>query len=180
MSGTNPRKRAAPGAAPIIPVQPQQQQHQQQQQQQHLHHQQQQQQQQQQPYLGGNAGADQLMRWNIGGDGTNYLTNNGYDLLQPGMQIPQGVPAAAQSTSLTRRQGNHALVPTNTQANYNTAVEPWTGVGDHDVSLLSGDPGENLPTQDNVEVLEEMAQKAKREAQHKRKQIPPFVQKLSR
>jgi hypothetical protein len=33
---------------------------------------------------------------------------------------------------------------------------------------------------DNVERLEEMAQRAKRDAQAKRKQIPPFVQKLSR
>ena len=33
---------------------------------------------------------------------------------------------------------------------------------------------------DSVEVLEEKAQKAKREAQAKRKTIPPFVQKLSR
>lgn len=33
---------------------------------------------------------------------------------------------------------------------------------------------------DSIERLEEMAQRAKREAQAKRKQIPPFVQKLSR
>lgn len=33
---------------------------------------------------------------------------------------------------------------------------------------------------DNIEALEEKATAAKREAQAKRKQIPPFVQKLSR
>jgi len=33
---------------------------------------------------------------------------------------------------------------------------------------------------DNIELLEEKATVAKRDAQAKRKQIPPFVQKLSR
>jgi len=33
---------------------------------------------------------------------------------------------------------------------------------------------------DSIERLEERAARAKREAQVKRKQIPPFVQKLSR
>jgi heat shock transcription factor, other eukaryote len=33
---------------------------------------------------------------------------------------------------------------------------------------------------DSIEALEERALRAKREAQAKRKQIPPFVQKLSR
>lgn len=33
---------------------------------------------------------------------------------------------------------------------------------------------------DNIELLEEKANVAKRDAQGKRKQIPPFVQKLSR
>jgi heat shock transcription factor len=33
---------------------------------------------------------------------------------------------------------------------------------------------------DNIELLEERAAVAKREATSKRKQIPPFVQKLSR
>ena len=39
---------------------------------------------------------------------------------------------------------------------------------------------EDVQETNNIEVLEEMAQKAKRDAQGKRKGIPPFVQKLSR
>lgn len=71
------------------------------------------------------------------------------------------------------------MVPTNPMANYDSSVEPWAGFGD-DGSLLPQNQSEDLTETDNVELLEEMAQKAKRDAQGKRKQIPPFVQKLSR
>jgi heat shock transcription factor len=37
-----------------------------------------------------------------------------------------------------------------------------------------------MDEQDSIERLEERALRAKKEAQAKRKQIPPFVQKLSR
>jgi heat shock transcription factor len=49
-----------------------------------------------------------------------------------------------------------------------------------DTSLITRDGDNETAEQDNIEKLEEMAQKAKRDAQGKRKQIPPFVQKLSR
>lgn len=57
---------------------------------------------------------------------------------------------------------------------------PWADLAGDDTSLVAHNPDDETIVQDNVEVLEELAQKAKREAQGKRKQIPPFVQKLSR
>lgn len=74
---------------------------------------------------------------------------------------------------------NRALVPTGVRQNFDSASDPWSFVGE-DSSLLQQQPNGNLTETDNVEVLEEMAHKAMREAQQKRKQIPPFVQKLSR
>jgi heat shock transcription factor len=72
---------------------------------------------------------------------------------------------------------NQALVAAHNR-NFDSSVEPWAGFGDG--SDLLPQNGEGLIEQDNVEALEEMAQKAKRDAQGKRKGIPPFVQKLSR
>ena len=115
----------------------------------------------------GNSGHDPLIGWNLGNEAMGFPAGNGYEMAQ------------APSNALARRQANTALVPTNTRTGYNTSVEPWTGVGD-DISLLPHDDNDDLVEEDSVEVLEEMAQKAKREAQAKRKQIPPFVQKLSR
>ncbi len=76
------------------------------------------------------------------------------------------------SNSLTRRTNNNALVPTNPRSF--DAVDQWAGFGD------VHQPQQSEMGEQNVEVLEQMAQKAKREAQGKRKGIPPFVQKLSR
>ena len=49
-----------------------------------------------------------------------------------------------------------------------------------DALVPQSNGGTAVDEHDNVELLEEKAQKAKREAQAKRKQIPPFVQKLNR
>lgn len=54
------------------------------------------------------------------------------------------------------------------------------GGGFEDNQLVPHGHDENVTQDDNIEELEERAQKAKREAHAKRKQIPPFVQKLSR
>lgn len=124
------------------------------------------------------------MRWNGGvGDTPGYVdgnahANNLYGLAPAQPQYPQAM--ATQSNSLARRQMNHALVPANPRPNYDNAVDPWASYGTEENALLQQNPGENVNVQDSVEVLEEMAQKAKRESQAKRKQIPPFVQKLSR
>ncbi|KEY66963.1 hypothetical protein S7711_05083 [Stachybotrys chartarum IBT 7711] len=157
--GSGSRKRAAPGASPVVPIsQPMQ-----------------------QPYATGNPSADQLMRWNGTADATGYADGNAHPsntmgLMQGQPQYPQST--LTPSTALARRQANHALVQTNSRPNYDPSADPWQGFGE-DGSLMPPNPGENISDQDNIELLEEMAQKAKRDAQGKRKGIPPFVQKLS-
>lgn len=145
-------------------------------------------QQMQQQYNSGNAAGDQVLRWNGMGDASNFMNGadgimdgnahvgNSFGLVPAQPQYAQPVPTP--SNTLARRQMNRALVPTNTR-NFEGAVEPWGNFVGDDNALLQQNGPENLNEQDNVELLEEMAQKAKREAQAKRKQIPPFVQKLS-
>ncbi|KAF4982631.1 hypothetical protein FZEAL_1780 [Fusarium zealandicum] len=169
MSAPNPRKRAAPGAPPMIPI-PQQMQH-------------------QQPYASGNVSGDQMLRWNGMNDASGLLNGvdsmmdgnahagNSFGLVPSQPQYPSPVPTP--SNSLARRQMNRALIPTNPRPNFDGSVDAWGNFNGDEHALLQQNPGENVPEQDNVELLEEMAQKAKRESQAKRKQIPPFVQKLS-
>jgi heat shock transcription factor len=112
-------------------------------------------------------------------DGYTHARNSfGLGLTPP--QYPQPVPTP--SNSLARRQMNY--VPTNPRTTFNGSVDVWGNFVGGKNALLPHNPPENPPEnlndQDNVELLEDMAQKAKREAQAKRKQIPPFVQKLSR
>lgn len=165
MSAPNSRKRAAPGTSPIVPIQRNM----------------------QQPYEAEPvAVANPAMPWGgIGGvpDPTDYFGaaaavhgDNPYGLAQAPPPFPPAV--STPSTSLARRQMNRALVPTNLRAAYDASTDRWSGFGDD--GLLVPQNAADSAGQDNIEVLEEMAQKAKREAQAKRKQIPPFVQKLSR
>ncbi|KAH7155348.1 hypothetical protein B0J13DRAFT_223764 [Dactylonectria estremocensis] len=159
MSAPNPRKRGAPGAAPMVPIQ----------------------QQMQQPYVSGAGAGDQMLRWNGMGDGTGFVdgnphVGNSYGLVPAQPQYPQPVPTP--SNSLARRQVNRALVPTNPRPNFDASADPWGNFGEEN-ALLQQNPTETLTEQENLEMLEEMASKAKRESQAKRKQIPPFVQKLS-
>ncbi|KAL0941105.1 HSF-type DNA-binding protein [Colletotrichum truncatum] len=160
---SNPRKRAAPGTSPNMPMPAVQ------------------------PSFPSPTG-DQFLRW--GGadgsalvDGTNPQPVNSYGIV-PGQQ-PQFVqPTHSPNTALARRQMNRALVPTAARPNYDSTTDPWSFVGE-DSSLVQQQQQQqqqangNITDTDNVEVLEEMARKAMREAQQKRKQIPPFVQKLS-
>jgi heat shock transcription factor len=109
-------------------------------------------------------------------DTSSYNMNSysGSGISQP--QFDQSIPAA--STQLARRPVNRQLVPTSQRAGYD-ASDPWGQFGDDsmlDPQNLNGVMEEN----DNIEHLEERATVAKRDAQAKRKQIPPFVQKLSR
>ncbi|RDA88459.1 hypothetical protein CP532_6679 [Ophiocordyceps camponoti-leonardi (nom. inval.)] len=160
MSATNSRKRAAPGASPILPMS----------------------QRTQQGYMAGNGVAEPLMRWNDAGEGSELIPDSGYQSqfgLSPAQQQSPPDPPAS-TTTLARRPQNQALVAAHPQPAYDNAVEPWTGFGDDSNALMQqNNAGEGVVEQENVEVLEEMAQKAKRDAQNKRKQIPPFVQKLS-
>ncbi|PHH81401.1 hypothetical protein CDD82_878 [Ophiocordyceps australis] len=160
MSGQNPRKRSAPGASPIAPYT----------------------QSLPSPYAMETALSDPVAKWNLGTsdslapvDGNNYAANNQLGSVSDSQQYTQ--PASMPSNSLTRRYMTHALIATNPRSNLESAMEPWSGFGDESALLQTND-GEGAMEQENIEVLEERSQKAKREAQAKRKQIPPFVQKL--
>jgi heat shock transcription factor len=123
---------------------------------------------------------DQMFRWN-GVDGTGFG-----DAANPGVNSftmlpttgPYGQAIAAPSTVLARRQSSRALVPTASRAPFDRTSDNWNGYGEDPAYLQAGNPAGD--EHDNIERLEEMAQRAKRDAQAKRKQIPPFVQKLSR
>ncbi|XXG97776.1 Deoxyhypusine synthase [Hypoxylon texense] len=119
---------------------------------------------------------DQLLRWN-GNNAGGYVDNtangaNSYGVVpsptQP--QYPQGTP----STVIARRGMNNALVAANRA--YTPQNDSWPSF---DENLVPGQTEGPIDEHDNIELLEEKAQRAKREAQAKRKQIPPFVQKLN-
>jgi heat shock transcription factor len=82
----------------------------------------------------------------------------------------------APSTDLVRRARNHQLQPQVTQQQ-----EQWNGSyntnnsGNNNNANMSGQNDD-----ENEQELEKRVALAKRDAQGKRKQIPPFVQKLSR
>lgn len=159
------RKRAAPGAEPTIP--------------------------QQSPMQGlmdydtANLGNDQLFNWSdpnvMNNMSTAFPDNSTYD---PNLyttfngsaqqQNAQGGNSNQTSNQLVRRNTNHQLAARNGQQ----VQDPW----EQDFAMTAGQgqqPGwENAD--DDEEELEQKALIAKREAQAKRKQIPPFVQKLSR
>jgi heat shock transcription factor len=62
---------------------------------------------------------------------------------------------------------------------HDNSGDQWDGqYGDE--SILDPQSASGMVEEDNIELLEERAAVAKRDAQSKRKQIPPFVQKLSR
>lgn len=89
-------------------------------------------------------------------------------------------PAPNGNTALARRHINRALVPTTAARPHFDEADPWAFSTDDPATLVQQTTNGNLSEQDSIEALEELALKAKREAQAKRKQIPPFVQKLSR
>lgn len=127
--------------------------------------------------------ADQSSSW--AANNVNFMENsanpNPYGMVSSPHQAQftqQGVPIATPSTALARRGMNNQLVA----ANRPFSPQPndlWANFTED--SLVPQSNGGSAPDEhDNVELLEEKAQKAKREAQAKRKQIPPFVQKLNR
>lgn len=124
----------------------------------------------------------ELLRWNQQPENTafsdpafnmNNYSTNGLS------QAPFDQSAPASSTQLTRRPINRQLVSTGQRTAFDTSDIPWGQFGDE--SMLDAQHANGaLEENDNIELLEERAQMAKRDAQSKRKQIPPFVQKLSR
>ncbi|OIW27935.1 hypothetical protein CONLIGDRAFT_682943 [Coniochaeta ligniaria NRRL 30616] len=160
----NPRKRAAPGASPIVPIPISTM--------------------QQQQFAA--AQPDPLLKWNgAAGDGALYADAAARNVNPYMMPAPSGTPAggqfsqaipAAPSTALARRGlGSRALVPTAPRQVFDSSTEPWNSFGDD----FQQQPPSNMEDNESIEALEERALRAKREAMGKRKQIPPFVQKLS-
>jgi heat shock transcription factor, other eukaryote len=123
---------------------------------------------------------DQFLRWSQTGDNTNYADpynmNSFAGNSMTGQQYQQPVPAS--STQLARRPMNRQMVPTASRATFDNPNDPWGPFGDD--GLLDPQNPNGVEETDNIELLEEKAVIAKRDAQSKRKQIPPFVQKLSR
>jgi heat shock transcription factor len=105
--------------------------------------------------------------YNLNAYGGNGIQQGQYDISNP---QPNQLP----STQLARRPHNRQLVPT--VQPYDSTVDRWLG----DELMQDPQQGSGMEESDNIEVLEEKAALAKRDAQSKRKQIPPFVQKLSR
>jgi heat shock transcription factor len=101
---------------------------------------------------------------------------NAYAMLPTSSSYGQKAPAS--STALARRQNSRVLVPTAPRTPFNGGADSWSGYGEDHGYLQPANA--TIDEHDNIERLEEMAARAKREAQAKRKQIPPFVQKLSR
>jgi heat shock transcription factor len=124
-------------------------------------------------------------QWNQGGengslgDANSYVNMNafGTNNLSNPQQYNQDV--SAPNTQLARRPMNRQLVSTAPRATYEGGNDPWGPFGDETI-LDPQHPNGIMEENDSVERLEERAVIAKREAQSKRKQIPPFVQKLSR
>lgn len=158
MSAPNSRKRTAPGASPVVPVphgMPQQ--------------------------FTADGVSDAMTRWNGNPDPSVFLDNNSYApnpyLMAPNAaQFQPTVPGP--SNAVARRQMNQALQPTNQR--YDATTDPWASFGENEGALIQQPNGDHATEEDSVEKLEELAAQAKREAHVKRKQIPPFVQKLSR
>ncbi|KAI1343861.1 hypothetical protein F5Y15DRAFT_180487 [Xylariaceae sp. FL0016] len=151
MPASNPRKRPAPGSVPIP------------------------QQQMSQPYNP----PDQILRWN-GSNAPNFADNssnsvNPYGMMTSPTQAQFAQGPTTPSNALARRGANNALVAA--QRSFTPqANDHWPGFSEDG---LPNQPGAVLDENDNIELLEEKAQRARKDAQAKRKQIPPFVQKLN-
>ncbi|KFY68514.1 hypothetical protein V498_10620, partial [Pseudogymnoascus sp. VKM F-4517 (FW-2822)] len=126
------------------------------------------------------AANEQYMRWNQAATDNAVFPDMNFGMAPYGTNgvsnapFQQAVPA--QSTQLARRPVNQQLVPTASRTQFDNPNE-WglTAEDMFDPNAQMGGHAEN----DSIERLEERAQVAKREAQAKRKQIPPFVQKLN-
>lgn len=162
----NPRKRPAPGSVPAMP---------------------QQQQMTAQGFPASNqVPNDQYLRWGQGGESgafdPQFAINNGINMGSYGannVSNPQyQQPVSATNTQLARRPMSRQLV-TAPRTAYDNVNDPWGPFGD-DTMLDPQTADGMMEESDSIERLEERAVIAKRDAQSKRKQIPPFVQKLSR
>ena len=157
MSKVGSRKRPAPGASPIVSQQPS-------------------------PAVNGGKGsprqaADQYLQWpqqNTVNSTPNYAdpaANFAGNMYQGMLDDQAG--SAAPSNQLTRRSIGQHLIP---RVTYNQTGDDAWPVNTED----SLQPSQEQTWVGSIDDLEQKAKIAKRDTQAKRKQIPPFVQKLSR
>lgn len=107
----------------------------------------------------------------------NYNNLAGYGAM-PNSQQPNFTNPSLQtpSTQLARRPHNQ-LIQAGQRTSFHNPNE-WAMSGD--IGFESNVQDGSLAENDSIDRLEERAAQAKRDAQSKRKQIPPFVQKLNR
>lgn len=107
----------------------------------------------------------------------NYNNMAGYGAMpnshQPNFTNPN---TQTPSTQLARRPHSQ-LIQAGQRAQFHNPNE-WAMA--EDVGFESNTQNGGLAENDSIDRLEERAAAAKRDAQSKRKQIPPFVQKLNR
>lgn len=126
-----------------------------------------------------------FLRWSQGTENPNFADAGGFNMNSFGggaggmsqQQYDASLPGS--STQLARRPINSQLVTTAPRSTYDSTVESWAPFGDESTMDPQNANG-TMEESDSIERLEERAAIAKRDAQSKRKQIPPFVQKLSR
>lgn len=109
---------------------------------------------------------DQFLQWGQTGQGSAQYNESNYAMNSSAFPQNHSQP----SNQLTRRPTTQLT----TRGRLSDDPNPWT---DNPTGL----PGNGDPEwSDDIADLEAKAQVAKKEAQGKRKQIPPFVQKLNR
>lgn len=117
---------------------------------------------------------DQFLQWgqNPSANAINTSSlNDSSAYTQQAYQAPQDIPAVTSNQLTRRQQPSQQLVSRNRGYEQAPTVYP-----DHNATV---GPGESGAWGESLEELYQRAQVAKRDSQAKRKQIPPFVQKLS-
>ena len=118
--------------------------------------------------LGPQLSNDQFLQWGQTGQPAASYNDNSYSMNSN--TYPQNSPQPQPSNSLTRRPIPQLTSRARMTDDPNQWIDNSNGVG-----------GPQDPEWgDDIAELEAKAQVAKKEAQTKRKQIPPFVQKLNR
>ncbi|KAI9680331.1 MAG: stress-responsive transcription factor hsf1 [Trizodia sp. TS-e1964] len=149
----NPRKRAAPGASPTISSPP------------HSHF--------QPAPLPQQLTDEQFLRWGkSSANATSSYSNS--PTYAPNAFNGSSRPPLSSSTQLTRRPTANGLATRAMRPFIGNEMDKWSGVIDE----VNSPAQDEIEWSEDVEELERKAAIAKREAQTKRKHIPPFVQKL--
>lgn len=117
--------------------------------------------------LGQNLSNDEFFQWGQTGQTVPSYNENSYAL--NANAYPQINPQP--STQLTRRPMAQLAAPARPRMSEDGST--W-------IDTTTGAQSNESAWEDDISALEARAQIAKREAQAKRKQIPPFVQKLNR